>query len=75
MTTTKPCARKTLAAGSMAMVEQCTCGAVHLTIGAVTLRLAPSAISSLSATLNDAACRLMAEQVLSLKELQGEILS
>jgi hypothetical protein len=51
----KACTRRTIAAGDYALVEQCSCGSVHLTIGAVTLRLADSALPSLAATLNEAA--------------------
>jgi hypothetical protein len=49
------CTRRTLATGDYMLVEQCSCGSVHLTIGAVTLRLATSSIASLAATLDDAA--------------------
>ena len=37
------------------MVEQCSCGYVHLTIGGVTLRLVPSVLQALAATVTDAA--------------------
>ena len=37
------------------MVEQCSCGYVHLTIGGVTLRLVPSVLAALADTINDAA--------------------
>lgn len=47
--------RRTLAAGAFAVVEQCTCGAVHVTIGAVTLRLTASAIAPIGETLAEAA--------------------
>lgn len=40
------------------MIEQCTCGCVHVTIGAVTLRLAQSAIEPLAQTLNEALVKL-----------------
>lgn len=49
------CVRRTLAAGPFAVVEQCTCGAVHLTIGAVTLRLTASVIAPIGETLAEAA--------------------
>lgn len=48
------CSRRTLAVGDFAVVERCTCGSVHLTIGAVTLRLAASAIAPLADTLAEA---------------------
>jgi hypothetical protein len=40
------------------MVERCTCGAVHLTVGAVTLRLAPEALIELAQVIGEAACEL-----------------
>ena len=63
--TTKPCVRRTLAVGDFAMVEQCTCGAVHVTIGPVTLRLAASAIAQIATTLNEAARGLAFDQMLN----------
>lgn len=51
----KACTRRTIAAGDYVLVEQCSCGSAHVTIGAVTLRLASSAIPSLAATLSEAA--------------------
>lgn len=64
---THACARHTLAAGDHMLVEQCACGAVHLTIGAVTLRLSPAAIPSLAATLGDAARSLVLRDALALQ--------
>lgn len=58
-----PCARRTLATGDFALVERCSCGAVHLTIGAVTLRLSPSAIAPLAETLATAASVIVLDQV------------
>lgn len=52
------CLRRTLAVGDVAVVEQCTCGSVHLTIGAVTLRLAACSIGPLASTMDEAARRL-----------------
>jgi hypothetical protein len=53
-----------LAAGDFATVEQCSCGSVHVTIGAVTLRLQASAITPLAAALSEAARTLTFEQTL-----------
>jgi hypothetical protein len=53
------CSRKLLAAGESMLVERCSCGSVHVTIGAVTLRLASGAIPALAATLADAARTLV----------------
>lgn len=55
------CNRRLLAAGDHSVVEQCSCGAVHLTIGAVTLRLHGDAIASLSLTLDQATRALRGE--------------
>ena len=41
------------------VVEQCSCGAVHVTIGAVTMRLSASALPSLAMTLDEAARTLV----------------
>lgn len=49
-----PCIRRTLSRGDFALVERCNCGAVHVTIGAVTFRLAPNALAPLADTLCDA---------------------
>ncbi len=58
------CNRRILAAGDFAAIEQCSCGSVHVTIGAVTLRLAASAIAPLAATLGEAARTLTFDQAL-----------
>ena len=57
------------------MIEQCSCGAIHVTIGAVTLRLAPGAIGALATTMNDAARSLVLDKALDLGEARREILS
>lgn len=71
--TMKSCTRRTVATGEYAMVEQCTCGAVHMTIGPVTLRLAASAIGPIAATLNEAADGLKLEPLLGARALHGEV--
>lgn len=55
---TRLCERERLAGGDLAMVELCTCGAAHLTIGALTVRLAPAAVGELATILGDAAREL-----------------
>ena len=55
----KPCTRRLLASGDCVLVEQCSCGSVHVTIGAVTLRLAGSALPAIASTLGDAARALV----------------
>ena len=70
------CTRKLLAAGEYLVVEQCSCGSVHVTIGAVTLRLAASAIPSLAATLGDAARAIVLHDAFGGTSLRaGEVLS
>lgn len=69
------CHRKLLAAGEYMLVEQCACGSVHVTIGAVTLRLASGAIPSLATTLGDAARALVLCDVFALAASTSEVLS
>jgi len=52
---TRECLRRTLARGGFAVVELCNCGALHLSIGAVTLRLAPEALPELTQVIHEAA--------------------
>jgi len=52
------------------LVEQCTCGAIHVTIGAVTLRLAAGSIGSLAATLQEAARAQLATSVFAPPSLE-----
>lgn len=68
------CARRVLAASDFMQVEQCSCGSVHLTIGAVTLRLQSTAIPSLAATFNDAALALSLGKALP-HDTHAELLS
>ncbi len=69
------CTRRMLAAGDYMLVEQCSCGSVHLTIGAVTLRLSRTAVPSLAATLNDAARAVVFHDALALPARGDEALS
>lgn len=48
------CGRRLLAAGRSCRVEQCSHGTVHLTIGALTLRVPVEALSDLAHTLGAA---------------------
>jgi hypothetical protein len=57
------CTRKRIAESSIAAVDACDCGMLHLHIGAITLRLAPCAISELLATLGEAVARQTAERI------------
>ena len=48
------CRRHTLSQHGPFLVESCGCGMVHLTFGFMTLRIAPSAVDALCATLLEA---------------------
>lgn len=56
--TMSSCPRRTLASGEYAMVEHCACGAIHVTIGPVTLRLSTASLAPIASTLTDAAIGL-----------------
>ena len=45
------CTRKLLAASPICTVEECDCGTVHLSVGALTLRLEPDALRELQGVL------------------------
>jgi hypothetical protein len=51
---TVSCLRRPLAGGEQCVVEECACGSIHLTIGAVTLRLCPNSAADLTTTLTEA---------------------
>jgi hypothetical protein len=48
------CTRERLAHGPVASVEVCTCGTLHLRLGALTMRFSPEALASVRATLGAA---------------------
>ena len=73
--TSTDCHRRTLAASDFMLVEQCSCGSVHVTIGAVTLRLASNAIAAIAATLGDAARSLALREVLANRADDLQVLS
>jgi hypothetical protein len=52
------CKRDRLAGTPSMSVDVCNCGCVHLTLGAVTLRLHPDAITELARVLGDAKAEL-----------------
>ncbi|HTR62153.1 MAG TPA: hypothetical protein VMH37_10655 [Candidatus Binataceae bacterium] len=52
------CRRRRLAARASFSVDECDCGAVHLTVGYVTMRLDPCAFREVVAMMNDALGRL-----------------
>jgi hypothetical protein len=69
------CSRRVLAAGDFAIVEECSCGSVHLTIGAVTLRLAADALPAVASVLGEAARTLVLGRALHARTLPHEALS
>jgi hypothetical protein len=54
----RKCARRRLAEHASLSVDACDCGAIHLTIGFVTLRLDPHAFRELATTVREAASHL-----------------
>jgi hypothetical protein len=48
------CPRTRLAQGALAAVDACRCGMLQVHLGALTLRMAPGALSELAETLNQA---------------------
>ena len=71
----QPCHRQPLASGDFSAVELCSCGSTHVTIGAVTLRLAPAAIAELARVLGDAARELALRELVIGRRPRLEILS
>jgi len=70
-----PCSRRVLATGDFALVEECSCGSVHLTIGAVTLRLAADALPVLASVIGEAARTFVLANALRARVLEYEALS
>jgi len=48
-----PCRRQTIGSSGSFRVELCGCGAIHLTIGFVTMRLDPGAYRELMHAINE----------------------
>ena len=70
-----PPRREVLARGPMCHVERCVCGTVHLTIGALTLRLDPHAIASIWGTVGEALEELGARgEATSPPRARGEVM-
>jgi hypothetical protein len=61
----RTCQRDRLAAGDFAVVERCHCGAIHLTIGALTLRLQAEALGELATVVGEAARQLALHDLLA----------
>ncbi|MEZ4384490.1 MAG: hypothetical protein R3A79_24390 [Nannocystaceae bacterium] len=51
---TSPCTRTRLAAAKIGNVDACSCGMIHLNLGATTLRFTPAAFEILGAMIDDA---------------------
>ena len=69
------CSRRHLASGDFSLIEQCSCGSVHVTIGAITLRLAPTALPDLASVLATAAQALGSPDRRCLRQVSDEVLS
>jgi len=57
---TDACTHQRLADGQCCRVDRCDHGTVHVTLGAMTLRLSPDQLADLAVTLETAARRLEA---------------
>jgi len=68
---TRQCHREQLAAGDFASVELCDCGSLHLTIGAVTLRLSPACLSELAAVIDAASRELALHELVARRRVSG----
>ena len=55
-----PCRRRRLAERASFSIDECDCGAIHLTIGYVTMRLEPCAYREVAALMTEALDRLPA---------------
>lgn len=71
----KACMRRTLATGEFTVIERCSCGSIHVTIGAITLRLASSAIRPLAAAFGEAARALALHDATALAPSREEVVS
>lgn len=67
------CSRRVLASGDFAQIEECSCGSMHLTIGAVTLRLQPDALPALATVIGNAARTFVLDN--ALRTQRDELLS
>jgi hypothetical protein len=65
------CRRFRVAEGEIAAVDLCDCGAYQLHLGAMTLRLAPEALSSLLSTLGEAVAVASARRACAPKDDGG----
>ncbi len=66
--------RKLIAQGSICRVEECSCGVLHVTIGALTIRLHAEVVASVWATLGDAIQHLSVRSVRERGDARREVL-
>jgi hypothetical protein len=71
----QPCSRRTLAEGDLALVEQCSCGSVHVTLGTVTVRIPSAALASIAATLGQAARAAVLRDAFSTRTPTSDLVS
>ncbi|HEX7666108.1 MAG TPA: hypothetical protein VF407_16385 [Polyangiaceae bacterium] len=66
-------AREVIAQGQVCQVEECSCGVLHVTVGALTLRLAPEVVASLRDTLDDALDVLLDRRELARAHMHSQV--
>lgn len=66
--------RKLIAQGSICRVEECSCGVLHVSIGALTIRLHADVVVSVWGTLGDAVQHLSVRGVRERKDARREML-
>ncbi len=69
------CRKVRLAQSSVAAVDRCDCGVMHLQLGVLTLRLCPQALSELLATLGQAVAAHAGHRTRNELDLAGPSLS
>jgi len=69
------CCRKRLAGATGLFVDQCSCGCVHVTIGAVTLRLRPETVVEVGCVLQEAVTELERRRVAPSEPFASMLLS
>ncbi len=67
MKTEDTCHRRTLAHRGMLQVDYCACGMLHVTFGAVTVRLVPAACEVFCGTLLEAMQQLTRQSELTMQ--------
>ena len=75
MTKRNNCRRRRLAERASFSVDECDCGAVHLTIGYVTMRLDPCAYREMAAAVSEALERLPTNAHATIHQLNQRLTS